>query len=563
MTEDKKPQLHISSDEKAEELASKLANIKADEQEDEIKQRAQRSGLSYINLRDYPIDPEALALLEESEARKLPLLCFFYDGKKLRLASTDPQNKAVQNASQALAKEQHAEYELYLVSKTSFDKGMEVYARVPKQQEISTGVKIDADELTKLQDSIQDKKDLQNKLNTANTSQIVTLIIASALRFDTSDIHVEAEEKSVKLRLRIDGELTTMAAMNKSDWPKITARVKLLSGLKLNLTTAPQDGRFTIFLPDDKIDVRVSTMPTSYGESIVMRLLKSSSVGLKFEQLGLRGRSFQDMEENINRPNGMIVTTGPTGSGKTTTLYAILNKLNNENSKIITLEDPVEYKLAGINQSQIDPSKGYTFASGLRSILRQDPDIVMVGEIRDLETAEVAINAALTGHLMISTLHTNSAAGAIPRFLAMGVKPFLLAPAINAFIGQRLVRKLCEHCKQEYKPDDDTLQKVKDELSNISPQSGDALSTEELDKLKFYKAVGCDKCHAGYKGRIGVYEVLTMNTDIEKMVMSGKVSEEEAQNIAIQHGMVTMIQDGLLKAKDGITSLEEVFDKTE
>lgn len=563
MTEDKKPQLHISSDEKAEELASKLANIKADEQEDEIKQRAQRSGLSYINLRDYPIDPEALALLEESEARKLPLLCFFYDGKKLRLASTDPQNKAVQNASQALAKEQHAEYELYLVSKTSFDKGMEVYARVPKQQEISTGVKIDADELTKLQDSIQDKKDLQNKLNTANTSQIVTLIIASALRFDTSDIHVEAEEKSVKLRLRIDGELTTMAAMNKSDWPKITARVKLLSGLKLNLTTAPQDGRFTIFLPDDKIDVRVSTMPTSYGESIVMRLLKSSSVGLKFEQLGLRGRSFQDMEENINRPNGMIVTTGPTGSGKTTTLYAILNKLNNENSKIITLEDPVEYKLAGINQSQIDPSKGYTFASGLRSILRQDPDIVMVGEIRDLETAEVAINAALTGHLMISTLHTNSAAGAIPRFLAMGVKPFLLAPAINAFIGQRLVRKLCEHCKQEYKPDDDTLQKVKDELSNISPQSGDALSTEELDKLKFYKAVGCDKCHAGYKGRIGVYEVLTMNTDIEKMVMSGKVSEEEAQNIAVQHGMVTMIQDGLLKAKDGITSLEEVFDKTE
>ncbi|MBL7022420.1 type II/IV secretion system protein, partial [Patescibacteria group bacterium] len=279
--------------------------------------------------------------------------------------------------------------------------------------------------------------------------------------------------------------------------------------------------------------------------------------------LGLQGKSKKDLEFNIKRPNGMIITTGPTGSGKTTTLYAILNELNDEATKIITMEDPIEYKLQGLNQSQVDSSKGYTFADGLKSILRQDPDIVMVGEIRDLETAEVAINAALTGHLMISTIHTNSAAGAIPRFLAMGVKPFLLAPSINAIMGQRLLRRLCKECKKEHTPEPETLEKVKKILSEISPASGDQLSEDELNNLKFYTAEGCDKCHGGYKGRVGVYEVLTMNEEVEQMILSGKVSETDAQNIATKSGMVTMVQDALLKAKDGITSIEEVFDKTE
>ena len=260
----------------------------------------------------------------------------------------------------------------------------------------------------------------------------------------------------------------------------------------------------------------------------------------------------------------MIISTGPTGSGKTTTLYAILNKLNKPETKIITLEDPVEYKLKGINQSQIDRGKDYTFARGLRSILRQDPDVVMVGEMRDLETADVAINAALTGHLVISTIHTNSASGAIPRFLAMGVKPFLLSPALNAIIGQRLLRKICPECKVEDAIDNDIMTKILNILSKIPMESAEKLDAKELNNLKFYKGQGCPACHGlGYKGRVGVYEIMTMNAEIEKVILSGKVSEYEIEAIAIKNGMLTMVQDGLLKAKDGITAVEEVFKKTE
>ncbi|MDD4290221.1 MAG: GspE/PulE family protein, partial [Patescibacteria group bacterium] len=269
---------------------------------------------------------------------------------------------------------------------------------------------------------------------------------------------------------------------------------------------------------------------------------------------------FVDIKKQIDRPNGMIITTGPTGSGKTTTLYAILTKLNSPKKKIITLEDPIEYKLQGINQSQIDKNIDYSFAMGLRSVLRQDPDVVMVGEIRDLETADISINAALTGHLVISTLHTNSASGAIPRFLAMGVKPFLLSPALNAIIGQRLVRKLCPYCKEEQKLDNTKTTEVLNILNQIPVNSGSKLDKEELDNLKFYKSRGCDKCHGlGYKGRIGIYEILIMSKEIEEVVLNNKVSEYIIQDLAQKNGMVTMIQDGLLKAKDGITSIEEVF----
>jgi type II secretory ATPase GspE/PulE/Tfp pilus assembly ATPase PilB-like protein len=257
----------------------------------------------------------------------------------------------------------------------------------------------------------------------------------------------------------------------------------------------------------------------------------------------------------------MIITTGPTGSGKTTTLYAVLNKLNSPETKIITLEDPIEYRLPGIAQSQIDYSRDYTFAKGLRSILRQDPDVVMVGEIRDLETAEIAIQAALTGHLVLSTIHTNSAAGAIPRFLAMGAKTFLLAPALNTVIGQRLVRRICAFCKEEDKLDEGMLLRVKEILSQISPQSGYKV---DLNNLHFSHGRGCDKCYGlGYKGRVGIYEIMTMNKDLEKAILAGEISEYTMQEIAVKYGMVSMVQDGLLKALDGITTVEEVFSVAE
>ncbi len=292
-----------------------------------------------------------------------------------------------------------------------------------------------------------------------------------------------------------------------------------------------------------------------------MRILRPKSIALEFENLGLRGRAWEQLQHEITRPNGMIVTTGPTGSGKTTTLYAILKKLNQPEVKIITLEDPIEYKLSGINQSQIDHEKSYDFAKGLRSILRQDPDIVMVGEIRDLETAEISIQAALTGHLVVSTIHTNSAAGAVPRFLSMGVKPFLLAPAINAIIGQRLVRRLCKTCKVPAMLEPAIALQIKNVLAEIPKNSGYAVKT---DALAFFTTPPekntCPDCNGlGYKGRLGIYEVLIMTKDIENLILTGNVSEYQMESAAKQQGMITIAQDGLLKALDGLTSVEEIL----
>jgi type IV pilus assembly protein PilB len=288
-----------------------------------------------------------------------------------------------------------------------------------------------------------------------------------------------------------------------------------------------------------------------------MRLLDQSRKGLGFDKLGLSGDAFEKLKFEIKRPNGMIITTGPTGSGKTTTLYAVLTVLNEPGVKIITLEDPVEYKLEGINQSQIDHSKDYTFAKGLRSILRQDPDIVMVGEIRDLETADTAIQGALTGHLILSTIHTNSAAGAIPRFISMGVKPFLLAPALNAVMGQRLVRRICEKCKKEVKLNGADLKRVQEIIERMPEKVKQATQKREL---KFFMGSGCAECNKiGYKGQIGIYEILQVTQEIQQMILSGQVTEYDMEAKAISDGMVTMVQDGVLKALDGITSLGEVF----
>jgi len=294
---------------------------------------------------------------------------------------------------------------------------------------------------------------------------------------------------------------------------------------------------------------------------VVMRILHSGSKGVTYDELGLRGDAYNHLKKEVERPNGMIITTGPTGSGKTTTLYAILRTLNKPGVKIITLEDPVEIKMEGINQSQVDASRDYTFAKGLRSILRQDPDICMVGEIRDLETAEIAIQAALTGHLMLSTIHTNSASGAIPRFLSMGVKPFLLAPALNSIIGQRLVRRVCPQCIEEDKLTPEVFDKVV-QLFEVLPEA--EKKNIDMKKLHFYKGKGCEACSGlGYKGRIGIYEIFTMSKEVEQVILSAQVSEYVIQELAVKNGMVTMVQDGLLKALDKITTVEEVFRVTE
>jgi type II secretory ATPase GspE/PulE/Tfp pilus assembly ATPase PilB-like protein len=327
--------------------------------------------------------------------------------------------------------------------------------------------------------------------------------------------------------------------------------------VKINISDKPQDGRFTIFMDEAKIDVRVSFLPTAYGESVVMRILESTVTGLELDKLGMMPQVLATLESEIAKPNGLILTTGPTGSGKTTTLYAILNKLNKPGTKIITLEDPVEYKLPGINQSQIDEKKDYSFAKGLRSILRQDPDIIMVGEIRDLETAEIAIQSSLTGHLVLSTLHTNDSAGVIPRLLDLGVKPFLLTPSINAIMAQRLIRKLCPECRKEQTLSQSEVEKVKKILAVISPKA----QIDIPSKLPtIYEAgAGCEACGGvGYKGRTGIYEVFTMTNDIKQITADGAPAFKILEK-AIEAGMITMLQDGVLKAMSGVTSLEEVY----
>ncbi len=539
----------------AEKLQERIDLIRVQKVEELTRQRASTQRLPYINLEGFPIAPEALILLAKQEAVDLQTVCFFKTDADVRLGTVEPSPK-VEAVAARIAKDTGAKVDTYLISEESYRLALKLYDTLPEIKEVIYGYRINEKLLETYANQLGDFTQLSDVLKKANTSDLVTLILGGGIKTDTSDIHIEAEEDDVKIRYRLDGDLRDVVRLPRDTWKQIISRFKLLAGVKINVDDVPQDGRITIYIANEKIDIRVSFLPTAFGESVVMRLLRPKSIALEFEQLGVRGRAWESLKKEIEKPNGMIVTTGPTGSGKTTTLYAILKRLNTEDVKIITLEEPIEYKLKGVNQSQIDYSKNYTFGAGLRSILRQDPDVVMVGEMRDLETAEIAIQAALTGHLVISTIHTNSAAGAIPRFLSMGVKPFLLAPAINCVIGQRLVKRLNPDVKVPITLTPSLHAQVRAELAKLRP---DVLKENkvDLDKLQFYgPKEGSDK---PYKGRLGIYEIFSMNKQIEAVILSGKVSEYDMLDIALKSGMINMAQDGLLKALDGLTTVEEVL----
>lgn len=545
-----------NQDESAQaKFSEKQEKMKRSEIERLAKQKAAGAGLPYINLFGFAISPEALSIIEETEAKRLAAICFLYDGDNIRLATTKPESQEVADLLKSLGERYHAKAGLYFISDFSLNYGLNFYKTISKPRMVERGVKIKEEDLNKYTENFSSFDSLKEQINKVQVSDIITMIMAAAIKSRSSDIHIEGEEKEIKIRFRIDGVLHDAAGVNKGTWQKLISRLKAISGVKINITDKPQDGRISIFLKDERVDIRASFLPTAYGESVVMRLLRSGSVGMAFEDLGIRDKAFKQLKHEVERPNGMIITTGPTGSGKTTTLYAILKKLNNQETKIITVEDPIEYQLKGVNQSQI--SEKYTFAHGLRSIVRQDPDVIMVGEIRDLETAEIAIQAALTGHLVLSTIHTNDAAGTVPRFLSMGVKPFLLAPALNAMIGQRLVRRICDKCKKEAVLEAETMERVKKIIESMPEEEKKKI---DRDNLKFYKGEGCDACqHIGYKGRIGIYEIMAMDSEVEKLILSGKVSEYDMRDIAAKNGMMTMAQDGMLKALEGITSIEELF----
>ena len=541
-----------------EKLQKKMTAIARRESEDETSRRAKSLGFPTIELKGFPMSPDALQLIPEAQARTLGVVPFFFNGTELRLGATQPDKPQVEEMLFQLTERNKTNGKSYMISEESFRPAMRLYDALPKINAMVKGVEISEADLQKYQESMKDASSVASLLSAANVTDIITVVIAAAVKFGSSDIHVEAEETGIVVRLRIDGILQEIATINRDQWKKIINRIKLIASVKMNVTNQAQDGRFTIFQQNKKIDVRVSTIPTAYGESVAMRLLNPDAIALSFNALGFRPAALKKIIHEVERPNGMVVTTGPTGSGKTTTLYAILSKLNTKNVKIITLEDPVEYKLEGINQSQIDASKDYTFAKGLRSILRQDPDIIMVGEIRDLETAETAIQAALTGHMLLSTIHTNDAAGAIPRFLSMGVAPHLLAPAINAIMGQRLVRKLC-NCKEKVTLSPELTNLAKTKLAEIPPSSGEPMI--DFDKITWYGPKGCAICNnTGYKGRVGVYEVLIKDAQLEQAILksNGALSEYEMRDIAKVQGMVAMAQDGLLKASEGLTSVEEI-----
>jgi type II secretory ATPase GspE/PulE/Tfp pilus assembly ATPase PilB-like protein len=475
----------------------------------------------------------------------------------LHVASTRPNSEEAQELFARLNAQYFTQGKMCLISEKSLKHAFGLYKFLPKVKKAVKGVEISEEDLNKFADVVKDHRSLSEAIGKVNMSEMIALLIAAAVKTGASDIHIEAEENDIIVRLRIDGVLQEAATIDKEKWRKVISRLKLLAQVKINVVGKPQDGRFTIFLTEEKIEVRVSFLPTAFGESVVMRLLRSSAVAVSFESLGLMPQAKNILEAEMKKPNGMILTTGPTGSGKTTTLYAIINLLNKPGVKIVTLEDPIEYQLKGINQSQVDAGKNYTFANGLRSILRQDPDVVMVGEIRDLETAEISVQASLTGHLVLSTLHTNDASGVIPRLIDMGVKPYFLSPSINAVIGQRLVRKLCDGCKAEHELNEDEEEKLKKILAVISPKSGVEVPNE-LPKI-YQAGKGCEACNGlGYKGRIGIYEIFTMSDAMKQLVSEGTPAFKILQE-AIENGMVTMLQDGVLKVLAGMTSLDEVY----
>ena len=449
---------------------------------------------------------------------------------------------------------------LYVISNSSLEKIWKRYSEAPVLENLeSMQITLSGKDLEQFEKDFGSLIELKNRIREIPTTQIISIIMAGAVKMKASDVHFEPQEETVRMRFRIDGVLQDIGAFPMDTYHFILSRIKMMGKMKINVRDIAQDGHFSVEMEDGKINVRTNIIPGNHGESIVMRLLSQADIMLSVEDLGLRGLAYERVQKEIAKPHGMILTTGPTGSGKTTTLYALVNKLNTPGVKIITIEDPIEYEVKNISQTQIAKERNYTFAEGLRAIVRQDPDVILVGEIRDEETADISVNAALTGHLVLSTLHTNNAPASIPRFIELGIKPNLISPSVNAFIAQRLVRKLCPHCREEYVPAKETTSSIKKILSIISPKAKLEIPKEIL---KLYRPKGCDKCHSlGFRGRIGVFEVLTISDSIEKLILE-MGSEREITQAALEDGMITMAQDGILKAVEGLTSMEEVWRAT-
>ena len=540
-----------------EALDKKMAEIKDLDLEATSKQKAQSSNLPYLNLRFFPVDASALFLMDESSAREAGVAIIAKTGTKVTVATMDSLAPAVQAVTQILS-QKGLTISFTIVSAHSLTIAWNRYKSQKHRQDGGYGIMhVDQKAIEQFEEQIQSIKDLKERVTSLPVTQVLNALIAGALKIGASDIHFEPEEHEIRLRYRLDGVLTDVLAFSSSEYPEILSRVKLDSGLKINIHTSPQDGRFTIRLKDKDIEVRVSILPGAYGENIVMRLLDPSSIRQKLEDLGMREDTLELTKKLLQKNTGTILTTGPTGSGKTTTLYAFLQYINTPDVKIITIEDPIEYHIEGISQTQVNDQTGYSFAEGLRSIVRQDPDIILVGEIRDQETAEITMQAALTGHLVLSTIHTNNAAGTIPRLIDLGVRPVTIAPAINAAMAQRLVRRLCEVCKKKTQVKHEDYELLKRHLEHLPPT---VIGVPKIsENMEIFYPTGCPACNtSGYKGRIGAYEIFEVDTEMQKLIMKSPALAE-IQELAVKKGLTTLLQDALIKAANGITSIDEVM----
>ena len=540
---------------------AKLEEFRKKEEEDLAELLSGRYGIPYINLATVPINTDALRLIPEAVARDSKAAAFDAVGKKLKVVILSPKNEKTALLLKKLGEDGY-DVMPYAGSTASLEKALSRYKELSYSAENKTmSLEISNEQLEdflKKVANLDDVKKMSEELlldkKTYNTSKILEVIVAGALATEASDIHIEPEESYVRLRYRLDGVLTDILNFNLITFNLILSRIKLISGLKLNVKNEAQDGRFTIKAQGDEIEIRTSVLPGAYNESIVLRILNPKTISVPMEELGIEPKLMSILAREIKKPNGMILTTGPTGSGKTTTLYAFLKKIHSPDIKIITIEDPIEYHLPGIVQTQVNSEKKYTFLSGLRSALRQDPDVLMIGEIRDTETAEIAINSALTGHLVFSTLHTNTAAGSFPRLMDLNVNPKVITSAINISIAQRLLRKLCPHCKKKIPLEGESKKLVERIIQSIQNKN----YLENLQTSSVWEAVGCDKCNkTGYKGRIGIFEAILIDESVEKIIQENP-SEREIKKATAHQGLLDMKQDGIIKSLNGITSISEL-----
>ncbi len=545
-------------------LQEKLLRLRREAEERAAERLAAKLRLPHANLSKTPISLEAVKLIPEAEAKEARAAAIELKMRHVALAAVYPERASVKKIIEELTAKKYT-VKLFVTSQSGIEEAWKLYKFVSEEAKDITGkVEIEKKRLEELVAKLNTFQAVAAEIKAfdftkLSTTRLLETVLAGSLANKASDIHFEAGEKSARIRFRLDGLLHDIYNdVPLRHYEGIINRIKLLSALKINVRGEPQDGRFTIGLSTKEVEVRVSIIPSEFGETIVMRLLDPDVINVDLERLGLRPDDLLLVKAQLKQPNGLLLNTGPTGSGKTTTLYAFLRQINSPEVKIITIEDPIEYRLEGIEQTQVDPEASYTFASGLRAIVRQDPDVILVGEIRDAETAEIAMQSALTGHLVFSTLHTNDAVGAVPRLLELGVKTSVLGPALSLVIAQRLVRILCPDCKKPETISKELAAKIKKFLECLPAR----VDRKAYKTATLFAPVGCDQCnHLGYRGRLGIFEFLETGTDFKEMILK-EVSEASLAALARTQEMVSMQEDGVLKALTGITTLAEVEEIT-